>query len=886
GEIEAALLRRPDIAEAVVVARDDDGHQRLVAYLVPAGGEAPSPAALRGALKETLPDYMVPTAFVVLAALPKTTSGKVDRRALPAPEGPQEAETPYVAPRTPVERALAEVWAGVLGHDLVGVDDNFFSLGGDSILSIQLVSRARQAGLRLTSRDVFQHQTIAELATVVAAQPAPGEVGDEQRDLGPAPMTPIQRWFFASHGPLRHFTMSMLLELTEEVDDEALGIAVDAVVAHHDALRMRYARVGGEWRQEPTPAQPSAGVLDRHDISTMDADEQRSRIEAVATAARSDLDLEAGRMLRAVLFRRGPGRRPYLLLTAHHLVIDGVSWRILLGDLEAAYRHAAAGQPVELEPSGTPFTRWAHELARYVRDGGFDDALSYWTAVTADAPADLSVDRTGVNTAGSVRRLTVRLGRSDTDALLHRVPGVYRTQVNDVLLAALGRALAEWTGRDRTLIALEGHGREEILDGVDLSRTVGWFTSQFPLGLAVPADADWATVLKSVKEQLRAVPHRGLSYEALRYLGTGDTLAADPTPRICFNYHGQWGGSTGEAGLYRSSGDSLDQPIGPDLAPDEPADYLLDVTGMVDGGELELVWMYSDQVHDEETVRRVAERMIGALREIVEYCARPDAGGRTPSDFPLAGLDQATVDRLAGDGRDVEDIYPLTPLQTGMLFHSLVDRGSDVYVDQARLLLDGVPDPYALAEAWQRVIDRTPVLRSGIVWEGVDEPLQVVHRRVTLPVEHVDWRGLSDEDRDRAEARLLADDRVWDLDLATAPLMRLAIARITDDRVLLVWRSHHIVLDGWSLGQVFAEVCEQYAAIVGGRQPALVARRPFREYLQWLRGQDLRRAEEYWRDVLAGFADPTPLPYDRLPVEAHRTESVEAVRVALSAEAS
>ncbi|MGC9671047.1 non-ribosomal peptide synthase/polyketide synthase [Planosporangium sp. 12N6] len=890
GEIEAALTGHPDIGEAVVVARQDQpGVKRLVAYLVPAPGATPEPAALRAFLGGSLPDYMVPSAYVTLDALPLNPNGKLDRRALPDPDFGTETQDGYVAPRTETEQALAGVWAGVLGHDRVGVHDNFFSLGGDSILSIQVVSRARQAGLRLTSRDIFQHQTIADLATVVGAEAATVTADDGPDggpDGGPAPLTPIQHWFFTTHGPLRHFTMSMLVELSDDVDDTALGAAVDAVVAHHDALRTRYECVDDEWHQEVVPAQAFAGLLDRYDLSTLDAAGQRARIEEVANAARADLDLATGRMLRAALFRLGPDRRPLLFLTAHHLVVDGVSWRILLGDLDAAYRSAVAGRPVELEPTGTPFTRWAHHLTRYVRDGGFDDALPHWTAVPTAAPTELPVDRTGVNTSGSRRPLTVRLDRSDTDALLHRVPGVYRTQVNDVLLAALGRVLAEWTGRDRTLIALEGHGREEIGDGVDLSRTVGWFTSQFPVSLAVSADADWGTVLKSVKEQLRAVPHRGMSYEALRYLGAGDALAADPTPRISFNYHGQWGGVTGEDGLYRPARDSADQPIGPDLAPDEPATYLLDVTGLVDSGELALTWLYSDQVHDAETVRRLAERMVEVLREIVAHCARPDAGGRTPSDFPLARLDQAAVDRLAGDGRDVDDIYPLTPLQAGMLFHHLVDGDSGAYVDQARLLLDGVSDPGSLAGAWQRVVDRTPILRSSIVWEGVDEPLQVVHRRATVPVTQVDWRGLSDDERDRELARLAADDRARGLDLSAAPLMRLAIARIADDRAWVIWTFHHLVLDGWSLAQVFGEVCEQYAAIVAGRQPALVARRPFREYLEWLRGQDVHRAEEHWRDVLAGFDEPTPLPYDRPPAEAHRAESSALIQVALPADAS
>ncbi|MCA1681978.1 MAG: amino acid adenylation domain-containing protein [Actinobacteria bacterium] len=285
-------------------------------------------------------------------------------------------------------------------------------------------------------------------------------------------------------------------------------------------------------------------------------------------------------------------------------------------------------------------------------------------------------------------------------------------------------------------------------------------------------------------------------------------------------------------------------------------------------------------------MRRLAEGMVAALREILGHCAQPGVGGRSPSDFSLAGLDQRQVDRIAGDGRGVEDIYPLTPLQTGMVFHSLVDASSGAYFDQMCLRLSGVPDPQVLRVAWQRVVDRTPVLRSCVVWEGVDEPVQVVHRQVTVPTAYHDWCGLSEAEVAEHQRRLLAADRAAGMDLAVAPLLRVAIAQCSADEVLLVWSSHHVLLDGWSLAQVLGEVSEQYAAIVEGRAPELVARRPFRDYLHWLRAQDQRQAEEYWRGVLADVDSPTPLPYDRAPVEAHRTESSESVPIELSVEES
>ncbi|MEU4770264.1 amino acid adenylation domain-containing protein, partial [Actinosynnema sp. NPDC023794] len=806
GEVEAALTTHPDVTEAAVVARDDTGHTRLVAYVVTTG-----PADLRAHLRESLPDYAVPSAFVELDRLPLTPNGKLDKAALPAPRAVADGE--FVAPRTPVEAELTRLWAEVLGAERIGVEDNFFAVGGDSILSIQLVSRARQAGLHLTSRDVFRHQTVAELALVVSKS---AETAAEPVFTGPAPLTPIQRWFFTEYGPLRHFTMSLLVELEPGADAEALRAAVRTVVGHHDALRLRFRELDGRWVQEVADTEVDVFRVE------VDAD-----VEAAAREAQRQLDLVAGPLLRAVFF---PGARPKLLLTVHHLAMDGVSWRILLGDLEQAYRG------VPLEPVGTSFTQWAHRLAEHVRSGALDDAREHWDSLPE--PEALPVDRDGANTAGSTRVVSVRLDRTTTDAVLTAVPPVYRTQVNDVLLSALGRALAEWTGRDAVSVALEGHGREELLPGVDLTRTIGWFTTQFPVVLE-PCD-EWGRTLKSVKESLRAVPHRGLSFEA---------LGGGKLPQVSFNYHGRF--DVADGGFYRARRDA----VGEDLAGDEPRAHLLEVTGLVERGELELSWQYSEHVHDEETVRRLAELTLDGLREIVAHCARPGAGGRTPSDFPLARLTQEQVDALAGP--DVEDILPLTPLQAGMVFHSLVEPGA--YVDRMRLVLDGVRDPDAVRQAWQRVVDRTPVLRSSVVWDGVAEPVQVVHRHVELPAGPVDAP----------------------FDLGVAPLLRVEVTPLGEDRVELVWSSHHVILDGWSTGQVFGEVLEQYRAIVTGTPARLPARRPFRDYLRWLAEQDRGAAEAHWRTVLSDVDGPTPLPFDRAPTRAHRSEASAAVRFSL-----
>jgi amino acid adenylation domain-containing protein len=479
GEIEARLLRHDDLVDAAVVARQEEsGHQQLVAYVVAAPHAPVDPAALRGFLGRSLPDYMVPAAVVVLAELPLTRHGKLDRAALPAPEREAGRDSLPVAPRTPLERELAAVWADVLGVEEVGVEDNFFALGGDSILSMQVVSRARAAGMAVSTRDVFRHQTVAELALGIGARRA-SEPADDEAVPGPAPLTPIQEWFFATERAAPHrFTMSMLVELPADVEEAALRAALDAVVAHHEALRLRFVPDGGRWHQDVAAAEP-AELLRRHDLTGLDGDARdRARTDAAATI-RAGLDITGGPLLEAALFV-ADGAPPQLLLVVHHLVMDGVSWRILFEDLEDAYHRLLAGRPAALPAATTPYRTWARRLAEHVRAGGFDADIPYWAAAAAEGAPALPVDRVGENTAGSARTVTVRLGRDHTDALLHRVPARYRTRVDDVLLSALGRVLARWTGAERVLVGLEGHGREEVLDRVDLSRTVGWFTAEFP----------------------------------------------------------------------------------------------------------------------------------------------------------------------------------------------------------------------------------------------------------------------------------------------------------------------------------------------------------------------------------------------------------------------
>ncbi|QMU76780.1 amino acid adenylation domain-containing protein [Streptacidiphilus sp. PB12-B1b] len=877
-EIEARLTAHPDVAEAVVSLYQDAGRKRLAAHLVPAGGAAlPSATALRDHLAAGLPDYMLPAAFVTVPQLPLTANGKVDRRQLPAPDWAAAGDSAYRAPSTPAEQVLAAIWAELLGAERVGVDDNFFMLGGDSILSIQVVSRARAAGLALTPRDLFRRPTVAALAAAAGTAGAVAGTGPVSGEVG---LTPIQHWFLdprPAHAGF--FNQSVVVRTPGEVDPDVLRRALTALWAHHDALRSRFTTGDdGRPRQHCAPADAAAPeLLQVCDLGGLDPAAAEQAEARATAAAHAGFRLDAPPLLTARLFITGSGRPARLLLAVHHLLVDGVSWRVLLEDLETAYRQAATGKPLRLPARTTSVQEWTRRLREHTANGGFADQRAHWEAVARHCAEPLPVDADGGNTSADVRAVTVRLDRERTGDLLRKVPGVYRTRIDDVLLTALGRALAEWTGRRTVAVGLEGHGREDqLFEDVDLSRTVGWFTTLFPVALEVP-EGDWGTALKSVKEQLRAVPQRGLGYGALRHLAREQGLADAPAPGVSFNYLGRFDWSADDAALVRDVPGGLDGAE----APGTERPHLLDVVARVQDDQLEIGWYYSGGRHREQTVTGLAQGMLHALEGIVAHCARPDAGGRTPADFPLARLDQAAVDRLVGDGRAVADVLPLTPMQAGMVFHSLLDPDGRTYVNQVQLVLSGVTDPHALAEAWQRTADANPMLRTRLAWQETAEPVQVVQQRALIPVVQHDWTGQPADRIEQETARLLAEDRSAGIDLAAAPLMRLALIRLTPTRVRVVWTFHHVLLDGWSAAQVFDEVCERYAALTSGRRPEVPERAAFADYLHWLAGQDTAGAERYWRETLAGFTAPTELPRDRRPAEAHRAASSATVRVTL-----
>ncbi|MBJ2240825.1 non-ribosomal peptide synthetase [Pseudomonas sp. MF6768] len=867
GEIETRLLEHEAVREAVVLALDAPSGKQLAAYLV---SDARDHAALREALKThlkaQLPDYMVPAHLMVLDSMPLTANGKLDRRALPQPD-PEANRQQYVAPSNALELSLAAIWCAVLNVQQVGLHDNFFELGGDSILSIQVVSRARQAGIHFSPRDLFQHQTVQALAVVATCSE---QVTAEQGLLtGPSGMTPIQHWFFDSEIPARqHWNQALVLAPVQALDPHRLEQALLAVLEHHDALRLSFTQHDAQWHAEHL-AVPEGGVLWLAQVADM------AQCEALFADAQRSLDLEHGPLLRALLVD-GPLGQQRLLIAIHHLVVDGVSWRVLLEDLQNVYRQLSDGQAVSLPAKTSALRDWAARLQAYASSESLREELSLWQQQLAGPPVELPVDRAD----GSLRNrdaetVSVRLDAERTRQLLQQAPSAYRTQVNDLLLTALARVLCRWSGHASTLIQLEGHGRESLFDEIDLTRSVGWFTSAYPLRLT-PLDIEEASgqgaSIKAIKEQLRAVPHKGLGYGVLRYLADStcrQAMAALPNASITFNYLGQFDQSFDSQALFHP----LDVSAGPAHDPDAPLPNALSVDSQVYGGELLLRWTFSRERHDHQTISELAEAYLGELQSLIAHCLRDDAGGLTPSDFPLAHLTQVQLDALPVPASAIEDVYPLTPMQEGLLLHTLLEPGTGLYYMQDRYRINSELNPERFALAWKAVIARHEALRASFCWNVGEAMLQVIHKPGSTPIEYLDWTGTPAEQQEPRLQALLKSEREAGFDLLNQAPFHLRLIRVGEARYWFMMSNHHILIDAWCRSLLMNDFFDIYTALGEGREAQLAAPPRYRDYIAWLQRQNLAEARQWWQQNLQGFERTTPIPSDRPFLREHAGHS-------------
>ncbi|MGV9674912.1 amino acid adenylation domain-containing protein [Nocardia sp. NPDC003482] len=899
GEIDSALAARPGVDFAVTVGHETDaGATILVSYVRPAPGVTLDTAALTEELGRVLPEYMVPTAIVVLDEIPLTPVGKLDRRALPEPVLETRA---YRAPRTPAEQVVAEVIGEVLGRDRVGLDDDFFALGGDSIVSIQVVSRARGRGVHLTPRDVFENRTVEALARAATVD---ADTAEPAAATGPLPLPPMAVRLLQID-PAGRDNRAIALSIPSDCPPARIAAAVDSVLERHPMLSARLEPADGsppvvaaepvetdatrflpvptvaapgevldtDWAEAKTQILPVAADPETRLLPMPPAAEASAKPEprlalperpepaelrrfvpaddsaevALRTLA-AELDPFAGRNIGfGLIAPTEPDADPApgtLVVVANGIVVDDASWRVIVDELSAAWSggHAAAAA---LDAGPARVTR---ALAERATDPATTGELSWWRTELASVPAEEPIDGVDLTARGRVSLVITAEGAAAVGA----VADAYHASVEDVLVTAFALALRPpLHGAAAALIGpvvqLAADGR--TVTGPGSFGTVGGFTTTFPLVLGLDGvDVEDALVggpaagraLAQIKESRRAVPDHGVGYSLLRYLnpGTADALAALAHGRAALRYR-----DLRPAHAY----------------PDTPAaDLFLDLT--VDATEDGLLarFDYATAVLDVERIKEFAGHWVRALGGLAEHGTRSGVGGFTPSDFPLVRPAQADIDRLHAAYPNLIDVWPVTPLQSGMLFHALLaDASVDVYTTQFSLDLNGTVDERRLREAAQAVLDRHDNLRVAFADDADGRPVQVVLDRVELPWRAVDLADLSPAEARAELARIEAADYADRFDMRTAPLLRFALIRTAADAYRLLVTSHHILIDGWSMPLLMQDLLILYA--LGPRSRQLPPVHSYGDYLRWLVAQDPDAARAAWRTALAGITEPTPL---------------------------
>lgn len=809
----------------------------------PRSPEVLTERSIRQYLEFVLPEHMIPHTIMMLDKWPLTPNGKIDTKALPAPKHIAQQEQ-YEGPKTRAEHILVDIWAQLLKQDAdsVNVHSNFFESGGDSILSTQLVARVAAQGLEITVKQLFEYQTIRQLA--LHAKYRKKALVSQQAVEGVAPLLPIAKQFFTDVTDKDHFNQSVMLSIDKALSRSALMAITKALLIRHDALRLRFTQVDGQWQSHHV-------VLDeamiKQQVKMIDLQRQTIKDSAdIMAQCQQSLDIENGPILtiNQIYNQMGEVR---LLIVIHHLVVDGVSWRVLLQDINTALvqlRHDSQAS-VKLPAKTSSFKQWGEFLHTYVDDKQLRKELPLWQQIVSSEIDEgvwlQQTEQQSVDEQPSICHFS--LDKNTTDALLRQAGKAYRTQINELLLAGLMLGYQRWSSNTAIRIDLESHGREPLTDTLDLSETLGWFTSMYPLTLSCSSD-DIETLICAVKEQYRAIPHHGIGYGVLRSLVGDDTLIQAKPAAMVFNYLGQFDQSVDAEGEFAIATESM----GEQISSNRPASHLISLNSIVSGDVLRCNITFDSERVSYHAVAAFADMYQHALSQIIDHCVAQEKGKLTPSDFPLARISQSHLDTLASR-YDIADLYPATPMQQGLLFYSAIDPAA--YVTQIMLTFENGFNTTAFVQAWQQLIDHHDVFKTAFVDNNQSQFLQLICQQGTLDW-HLDDISAMDP---LCQQQLLEEQRLLDkqkgYDTEKSPLSRIRMWHLGEGRYQVLWSQHHALYDGWCLPILFAQLSELYQAQLNHRPLTLPPAQSFRHYIQWLGQQDRQEAAAFWREELA-----------------------------------
>ncbi|WP_339068744.1 amino acid adenylation domain-containing protein [Teredinibacter turnerae] len=893
-EIERALCEIFGIKQAVAVGyKANEKKIQLVAYIEwhPKLSDTEYTIdSVKLELAKVLPKYMIPTLFLEVEHWPLSANGKVDRKALPEPQVEAISQN-YVAPTTPEEKQLANLWANLFGvaEDKVSAHANFFEMGGDSILCIQLISRAAASGYKLTIKKIFEHQTLSELAKHIEL----GERTEISQDAvdGSLQLTPIQTQFFDNKTDLHHYNQSALLRLASPVSHENLLQVVRSLYVKHDSFRLRFNKTtDGDWQGRysfVSEEEITACVT----ATTLTSCEQAELLDVCNNLHRS-LDLETGPLIRFAAIqqpRDGLDKElsGYLFIAAHHLIVDGVSWRILIEEIASSIAACASGHDILLQPKTHSFKDWGD----YLNSTSLAD-LEFWDSYATNEFTDLLsyVDKDWLSSNETqskksvIRQILFELSGSSTEQLLKDVGAPYSISSTEILLAALHLCLYKMTGAPDIAIDIEHHGRDVFDHNFDFSQTVGWFTSVYPHVFSVPEtldELDLESWICFVKESLRSVPDKGAGYGVRRYIHNDAPI--DIVSRIAFNFLGQLDQSLSSPIVL-----SLDENYGEVVSPMRSPDNSFTFNCWIKKSQLHVVLDYDALIFNELFVENFYNTYVKCLESILDFCAQKRNIKLTPSDLPLCDLDIAELNQWQSaysfDDQYIRNIYPATKMQAGMLFHHLFDAAN--YHTQLLVTLEGALSTKNFKAAWQTVFERHDALRTVLNSSGGGEWYQIILEGKNIPWHYEDLSSLS-APKQRAEIeRFKKDDKRLGFDLEQGPLIRVAVWKTADATHEVLWSQHHIVSDGWSLPVILSELMTIYGGFVSGSPTALAPAPAYADFISWQRANDFTAAQQYWRNSLADHSGPTQLPGQRATSfdQHHDAADLTQRRVSLSVE--
>ncbi|MGE7092947.1 amino acid adenylation domain-containing protein [Lysinibacillus sp. NPDC048646] len=883
GEIEHVLSRHKEIKEVVVTIKQTiNSGKQLIAYVV---SDIPS-QIIREYLVESVPNYMIPSYIININKFPLKINGKIDIDALPEPSIESKIENFNIDNYTNKQLWFAEIWSEYLGinKEVVGLDNDFFELGGDSILAIQIISKINKSGYKLSPKHLLENRTIRKLANI--SQHYKGEK-IVQSDLaeGDINLTPIQKWFFYQDLPNKnHFNMSQLYEVN--VDKKHLEIALQRVINNHDAFRIRFKKAD-EGHKQYYKETKEKFTLQSLDMSNVNKDKQETIFAKKTLELQEDIDIYNGPLIKCIYFKRNTKEKDLLFVTAHHLIMDGISWRVFTEDLISEYNNLKEGMAPTLLKTST-FKKWAEYLKEYAQSAQIKKEANYWLEGLTGKSGYIPTDYNKNNTRESADMISKVMSAKSTKILLSEVHKKYNTQINDILITALTSVMRNWTKNSNVLINLEGHGRENQSTFTDISRTIGWFTSIFPLEISTKGsfDNDLGAAIKSVKEQLRRVPQKGWSYGLARYLledeKVQNALNSKQKAEISFNYMGRFSNGTNENSItpskYHVNSDRTNLGL---------REHLIEINCSVQDDQLIMNWTYSKNKHSFETIDKIASHYIDILEKLISHCKNKLVSENTPSDFPLATLNQSELESIEKIYQgNIEDIWNPSPMQEGMLYHTLYDEKKSMYYVQSCSELHGELDISLFNEAWNIVINKNDILRSHFIFENIKRPLLLVNKNTPFDIEVYDRTNYSIQENDEFYNNLIAIDREESIDLLRAPLMKIKLVNYNEYLTKMIWGYHHAIMDGWTYTLIINELMSIYKDLKRNQNYDKSKKPSYGNYLSWRNEKENQnKSKDFWSRELEGIMEPTLLNIEKTNKEGN-VHTNNSISLLLSTEES